>query len=137
MIEETIVPLLLAGELKEIRGKTRFQKLIYIIQRKAQSKNIKGLSFNYEAYLYGPFSSQLASTIDNLVSRNNLNEREDITGGGYTIFVYELTPQGTDTVERVRKGMLIDSELVQTISKVAEEYGPLPLQDLVAAAKSM
>ena len=100
MIEETIVALLQAGEMREIGGKTGFQKLTYIIQREAQSKNIKGLSFNYE--------------------------REDVTGGGCTVFVCEVTPKGTDTVKGVRKGMLIDSELIQTVNKVAEEHSPLP-----------
>ena len=135
MIEELALPLLLAKSLSKVKGKTRFQKLVFIVQNRARQQGIHGEFYHYEPYLYGPFSAELAKTIDNLVASNSLLELREVTSSGYTIFEYKLTGQGENLIDRITGSHLVDSNLVNLIQNVTSEYGQLPLPELVAVAK--
>lgn len=69
-----------------IKGRKRFQKVVYLLQQIGVPYSEK---FRY--YHYGPYSSELQVEIDNLVNYELVNE--SYTGETY---VYEITDKGTN-----------------------------------------
>lgn len=134
MFEELLVPLFLSHTLGEIRGKTRFQKLIYLIQDEATTRNVQGPSFEYKLYHYGPFSSELSSILENLRNRGFLNEKVETTPAGYERFVYTITDEGRRLLEHSMRKKLLPKRLEKIIREIAEEYGELQLSELVDEA---
>jgi len=137
MLEEYALPLLLTQKLGEIRGKTRFQKLLYIVQKRSQERKLQLSVFSYEPYLYGPFSAELARTIDVLVSRDLLRRQFAKTDAGYTVSIFRLTPQGEKFLEEASVTKIIDKKVLSVLDEVAREEGDKPLVDLIATAKAL
>ena len=137
MMVQYALPVLLARDMGEIRGKTRFQKLLYIIQKRYQESNPNKSFFAYEPYYYGPFSSELAQTIDELVDRGMLTQKSTTTAAGYTVVIYGLTPQGDEFLGKVAASKLLDQKITAVVNDVAKNEGGMPLADLVAAAKAL
>ena len=134
MFEEILIPLKLTQNLKQIKGKTRLQKLVFLVQKESIKNNVKASSFEYEIYHYGPFSFQLSSTLEKLISDNLLEEKVEMTPNGYTKYVYVLTPKGKGLLDDAEDKGLISPELVKIIKNVAKEYGELQLSDVVSEA---
>ncbi len=137
MMEEYVLPLLLARRMGEVRGKTRFQKLLYIIQRRCQDRNLTLSVFSYEPYLYGPFSEELARTLDELVWKGLLGKKSDRTDAGYRVVIYGLTSKGKEFLEQMAATKMIGPRVMAVIDEVAKKEGGIPLGDLVAAAKAL
>jgi uncharacterized protein YwgA len=137
VIEENTIPILLAKALGQIRGKTRFQKLVFIIQNLAMQQHVESPSFQYVSYLYGPFSAQLAGIIDNLQLSGYLKQTTETSDSGYSTFIYELTPQGVELAHRTLQRGVLDRRLVDLVNGVAKEFGNTPLALLVETAKGM
>jgi uncharacterized protein YwgA len=134
MFDELLTPLLLSEKLGKLHGKTRFQKLVFLVQKEAENKQVPASSFNYEIYHYGPFSSELSETLEKLKTNELLDEDTEITANGYTRFVYHITRKGQKLVDNSRKKGIISNELENIISKIACNYGEMPLTELVAEA---
>jgi uncharacterized protein YwgA len=60
----------LVNEAGRIQGRTKFQKIVYILK-------IKGANFNerFSYHYYGPYSSDLQLEIEELVDRQILNQQ--------------------------------------------------------------
>ena len=134
MFEDTLIPLLLSNILGRVEGKTRFQKLIYLIQDEAAARNIEGSSFTYELCHYGPFSAELSSVLEDLHNNGFLKEEIEVTPAGYERFVYSITGKGRRLLERSKKKALLSKRLTQIVSNIAHEYGDFPLNELVNEA---
>jgi len=148
------------GEICEpIRGRTRFMKLVYLLERELNASKRLGIpeGYAFEAYHYGPFSKQLYEDIDflenvNLIaspSGGNASEAEKIEeekiideislgdeGEEYEAYVEEdifrLTPHGKEFVEN----NLLDelnrtTELRERIIALKKEKGGLALSSLL------
>jgi len=137
MLDELALPLLLAERMEEVRGKTRFQKLLYIFQKRCEERNMGVQIFQYQPYLYGPFSMELARTIDNLVHERLLVESSDMTESGNTVVTYSLAPEGKEFLEKVRKDIQIDNRRLDILNEVVNDCSGLQLTDLVTFAKSL
>jgi uncharacterized protein YwgA len=57
--------LLIAHLAKKVSGKTRFQKLAFLIQQEGKSPLLSAL-FNFEPYYYGPYSDELNRVLSQL-----------------------------------------------------------------------
>lgn len=134
MLEKTLTPLMLVNMMGELRGKTRFQKLTFLIQKNALEENVSKLDYSFKLYHYGPFSTELSSIVDSLVLHNYLQEAVEATPSGYLRHTYKLTPDGKDVVEGVLQKELIPSGLIKIIHKTVTLYGNLPLELLVEKA---
>lgn len=134
MFESKLVPLILADTLHLVDGKTRFQKLMFLVQREAEENGIEGLGFNYEIYLHGPFSRQLNSVIDDLVNEGYLEEKTTETPSGYTKYIYTLTSRGRRLMKEAKTKKLLSPQMLKSIRNVLDEYGDLPLSQLVDEA---
>lgn len=134
MFEEILVPLLLCDILGRLRGKTRFQKLVYLIQDEATAKDIQRSSFIYKLSHYGPFSAELSSVLDDLQNRGLLKERVELTLSGYERYVYSITEKGRRLLERSKRKSLLSKRLMEIVNDVADEFGDVPLSELVDEA---
>jgi len=134
MFEDILIPLLLPSVLGRVKGKTRFQKLVYLIQDKATANNIEGSSFTYELSHYGPFSAELSSVLEDLENRGFLKEEVEVTPAGYTQCVYSITEKGRRLLERSKKKALLSKKLIQIVRNIADEYSDVPLSELVDEA---
>ena len=134
MFEEILIPLLLCDILGRLRGKTRFQKLVYLIQDEATAKDIQGSSFIYKLSHYGPFSAEFSSVLDDLQNRGLLKERVELTLSGYERYVYSITEKGRRLLERSKRKSLLSKRLMEIVNDVADEFGDVPLSELVDEA---
>lgn len=134
MFERIIVPLMLTDTLKKVNGRTRFQKLMFLVQKKTESQKIEGLDFKYEIYLYGPFSRELSSAIDDLVDKGYLEEQKTETNLGYTKYVYRLTGKGRKLLAFAEGRKLLSASVQHAISEVVDDYGETALPELVEKA---
>jgi len=134
MFEEVLAPMILASILSEIRGRTRFQKLMFLVQKKAKGEGLSGISYDFKLYLHGPFSVSLNHIIDDLVSHNYLTETLEETPAGYVMHVYAITSHGKSVLNKAKDKGLITLQMLQTIQEIAHKYGELPLPLLVEEA---
>ena len=74
---------------KEVKGRKKLQKLVYIAKA-------KGAPFEepFKYHFFGPYSETLAAEIDEMKALCLLTERPVETAGGYTSYEYCLSPQG-------------------------------------------
>jgi uncharacterized protein YwgA len=134
MFEELLIPLLLSEALGRINGKTRLQKLVYIVQKEANNCNVQASSFNYELYYYGPFSSELSATLENLKETDLIEETTEMTPSGYTRYVYSITDKGRKLLEDAKEKKLLSKKLEKIVKEVAKDFGHLELPELVKEA---
>src|SRR3989304_9170286 len=73
---------------KKLSGKTKLQKIAYIIDKTGWN-----ILKDYRYHYYGPYSDQITVEIQNLRSRGWLEEKFS-AGGGITLYSYNLTKAG-------------------------------------------
>lgn len=134
MFEELLVPLLLSEALIKINGKTRFQKLVFLVQKDASEADVEASNFNYKLYHYGPFSSEFSTTLENLEETGLIEEATEMTPSGYTRYVYSITPKGRRLLEDAKEKKLLSKKLERIVRKVADDFGDLELSELVKEA---
>lgn len=125
--------LLYADEEHQIDGRTRFQKLIFLMQMEGNLNDLAPTeTYRFEPYDYGPFSSTLYDDLDIHIergliddSKEELDEEEDIVK-----YEYQLEREGQEFVE----GQLSDGEferIVNEAKRILQEYGDIPLPELI------
>ncbi len=128
------IPLVLAQKLGEVKGKTRMQKLVYLVERKAHKKKLLNFTYAHELSHYGPFSLDLAHILFDLTEDNYLKVDLKLTPEDRLLYVYAITHYGECFLSRLRSSKEFPKELDEVIDKVVKDYGYLPLQELVAKA---
>lgn len=127
MLRRQLLPLALmyAHHEEPIEGRTRLQKMIFLLQKKFEEDD-GGLpisdKYSFTAYDYGPFSQPLYADLDELRGEDSdgdrlVVERSDTFDRGKVKYQYELTPAGTAFIE----DELADDETFQEILRNAEE----------------
>ncbi|MHA1309966.1 MAG: hypothetical protein ACTSWR_10490 [Candidatus Helarchaeota archaeon] len=109
-LEEFILVFLRSFENDMIKGKTRFQKLIYLINKEHKIFN----ELNYYRYYYGPYSDALEDALRNLRINRLIDERTtyfDDTGLNFQIDL-KLSEKGIQKAEEIKQ-------------KLGEKFGPL------------
>ncbi len=81
MIEKYATPLILVREMGRLPGKTRFQKLACLLEARVRQTNLRS-GYSFRQYLHGPYSSELARMVDELVSDGLLHETAERTPSG-------------------------------------------------------
>lgn len=127
-----LLPLLLldAEGRSAVEGITRMQKLVFLVQRSEEDKNVGEYEFIPDDY--GPFSKQLYDDLDQLVRNGYVKRRGEKTPAGNEKQVYEITDKGETYLEVLdTSGEFEDEAPLDTIEKVKEEYNYLPLLKLL------
>ena len=96
---ELLMLLLRSLRERRIRGRTRLQKIVFLLEE-------QGIDFGYEfkPYLYGPYSETLKGNLSMLTELGLVNEEsEEIEYDGvvHDRYVYSLTTEGRRFADRI------------------------------------
>ena len=125
--------LLYADEEHQIDGRTRFQKLIFLMQMEGNLNDLAPTdTYRFEPYDYGPFSSTLYDDLDIHIergliddSKEELDEEDDIVK-----YKYQLEPEGQEFIEEeLSVGEL--ERIINEAKRIVREYGDMPLPELI------
>ncbi|MES2154419.1 MAG: hypothetical protein V4510_04715 [bacterium] len=119
--------LLVALHAGKISGKTKLQKLVYLVQRESGVSPLAS-TFHFEPYLYGPFSQDLSGEVDQL-ERELILARDPYLyqqkGQTMATASCELTAKGQEEARRLSERFAEESEAVRSVVE-RYRYEPLP-----------
>ena len=133
-IRRDVVPLLLLERMGEILGKTRFQKLMYLLQSKSDELKSRDVLFRYDLHYYGPFSADLEATLNEFAQHNLVAINVSVTSEGHPLYIYRLTGAGRRVLNEAKSLRLVTHDIEKDVDKVMKYYGHKPLRDLIAEA---
>ena len=132
------IPLLVAQTIKEVHGKTKFQKLVFLVQVKLSDDLAPGrLPFQYGLYKFGPFSMDLAATIDDLSRNGSLDHGIDVTPTGRTLHKFRITAKGNQLATELSTADPWLSSHLGAIRELVLSYRFLDLPQLISVAYEM
>lgn len=114
--------LLLLDHFKEVKGRTRIQKMLYLTNQIGWNA-IK----DYHFYQYGPYSDWLKRELDMLVQRGLIEESQENTSDEKTLYGYKITQDGSKYLQTIN---LQPSELVTKTKKFLDELKSYRTDDL-------
>jgi len=118
-LKRMIWPLLTLYVVGEIRGKTKLQKLVFLLDKELNI--IKDQGYDFVPYKYGPFSKELIEDVEMLILTGLVKTEEEvreINDEEVTIVVYRLTDRGKN-IARQAYNELTDKEK-RKINKLKE-----------------
>lgn len=118
--------LLEAAEDDRIEGRTRFQKLVFLTQKRTGDDDL----YNFFRYDYGPFSKKLLTELEVLADDGFIEIARETTLGGSTRYDYSLTDEGRKVVEGMPEDDRI-SEIHEAAQEVTSEYSGTSLRALL------
>ncbi|MBS3815630.1 MAG: helix-turn-helix transcriptional regulator [Hadesarchaea archaeon] len=132
MTERKILPLTLihANGGEPVEGRTRLQKMIFLIQKQVEESAPLEEEYNYFPYDYGPFSKDLYDDIDELVEEGLVKENLKTEEEDKKKYYYELTSKGREILEEELKTKEL-KELKKKIEEIKSEYNEMNLPDLL------
>jgi len=125
---EAVIPLyavsLSRGYLK---GRTRLQKILFLIQDKLATV----LDYEFKKGYYGPYSYKLRSIVDELVALGFLDEIVETTASGNDMVCYQITDSGQALLTHWLGQNILPQTARRRIDDIYDKYGTLPLPLLV------
>lgn len=124
------LPLSLLAAMGEdsIEGRTRLQKLLFLIQKRVESDEVESLeqSYDFIAYDYGPFSKEIYEDIDQLAHRGLVREEKQRLDDGVIEYNYKLTEKGKAFV--AERGL---EDVPDEFEAVIEQFGDENLNNII------
>lgn len=107
MLARQVLPLIIAYANKgePVGGRTRFQKMIFVLQNEARFLKE---TYNFMPHDYGPYSAELQSDIEDLISTKFLSANRQTIDEGKIRYVYEITPPGVAILKKVLSSGQLD-----------------------------
>lgn len=109
MIDRELLPvaLLQANGGEEIDGRTRMQKLVFLIQEEFEDadQQLPG-TYTYVPYDYGPFARGLYDDLDRLKKEGVIEEKKTEMADGTIKYEYELSDQADNYLSQLPKKKL-------------------------------
>ena len=116
---------------EEIFGRTRFQKIIYIIQHEFNIDKSKG---GYRMHFYGPYSWSVQGSLD-LLEIAELIEENAVSTDGYIQYNYRLTTLGEKVAFKIFKNLPTESkEKLKKIGKKVKIFNKMRLPQVIRKA---
>jgi len=112
-----------------IKGRTRFQKLVFLHQ---QLSKAAGIGFKFFPWDYGPYSKELQEYLNALVSTALVSENPVLLDEttGKKIYEYRLTKSGRAFLDKNLKGNE-GKRLEQQVRELWASWGTRALDDLI------
>jgi len=108
----TILVLAARHRHEKVTGRTRVQKLIYFLREKLP------IAVSYTPYYYGPYSEEVAASLDSLVARNLLKVEVEPrnTEGPFEgrLYQYTLTRDGREVLEQLTREQKSDIQRIES-----------------------
>jgi uncharacterized protein YwgA len=119
---------------ESVIGRTRFQKIVFVIQNQAKFYKER---YHFMAHDFGPYSTELQKDIDDLIHTGFLRENKDTIDEGKIRYQYVITPVGATTLNRILGNGRFDRKfrfkrVLASASKVKAELNRRDLNSLLS-----
>lgn len=126
---EQLIPLaLLYASGREIKGKTRLQKLAFLLDEEELGDNFK--AYNFKKYDYGPFSKHLLQDTERLNREGVVDINKTRTFSGNARYDYELEDDWLEEVEDLAEEEGI-REIFEAAEQLVKKHEDKSIRDLV------
>jgi uncharacterized protein YwgA len=126
---EQLIPLaLLYASGRNIKGKTRLQKLAFLLDEEELGDNFK--AYNFKKYDYGPFSKHLLQDTEQLKREGVVDINKTRTFSGNARYDYEIEENWLGEVEDLAEEKDI-SEIFEAAEMLVEKHKDKSIRDLV------
>lgn len=125
--------LMYAGDGEPIEGRTRLQKLVFLMQKRLEEAGEDPLQtddYEFIPYDYGPFSKELYDDIDKTIARGMVEGREEDLGEDKVKYDYEIQEDGEQWV-RDQLAKEEAQRVLRLAEEIKDEYGDVYLSDLI------
>lgn len=133
-IDKLLLLIMHAGKkngVEEIFGRTRFQKIIYIIQHEFGIDKAKN---GYQMHFYGPYSWSLQGSLD-LLEIAELIEEDAVSTDDYVQYNYKLTKLGEKIASEIFGPLPTESkEKLEKIGKKVKKFNEMILSQVIGIA---
>ncbi|NUC74763.1 DUF4065 domain-containing protein [Haloterrigena sp. SYSU A558-1] len=126
--------LMYADDGEPIEGRTRLQKLVFLMQKELEQREQSGMvgsAYEFIPYDYGPFSKDLYDDLDAMINQQFVDDTEEPLRSGKVKYVYEIEDDGQTLVETESENRESVAEVVQVAQEIKEEYNDMLLSDLI------
>ncbi|GAB2732950.1 hypothetical protein ACX801_03050 [Arthrobacter bambusae] len=135
----------------EIKGITRLEKMIFLLERETSSHKWLEQEADFEAYNFGPFSQKIYQAVDTLAAAELIEDSSSLTsdasdsweqreliggnvgngagGNPYTTRDFHLTERGWRYFEALKQELAPDS--LKELSEFKKRFAYLPLRQLI------
>jgi uncharacterized protein YwgA len=117
-----------------LKGKLRLQKLTCLLEAEAHRRGTFRVGYPFELHYYGPFSRELARTVEELVSNGYLAESPESTPSGNIQFAYSITPDGRSMLADLLERIETSDQIEDAVRHIVASHGYLRAQNLVELA---
>jgi len=130
-----LLPLMLlsANEGEPVKGRTRLQKLIFLIQQRLEEEgSTVEWGYHFRPYDYGPFAKGIYDDIEQLHRRGYVTEKEDRLDQDDDVIQYDyaLTDEGREALRQYATQEEL-SNLQEMTEQVKGRFNSIHLQELI------
>ena len=111
----------------EIRGKVRFQKLVFLSQISMGKK----YNYNFEPAPLGPLSDRVNYILGRMTELGVIDETIRSTHSGNDVYCYKITDIGREILEFAKKNEVLGKKEIKTIDVVYKKYGQMSYVQLL------
>jgi len=125
--------LMYAGDGEPIEGRTRLQKLVFLMQKRLEEAGedpLQSDDYEFVPYDYGPFSKELYDDLDETIGRGMVEDREEDLDEDKVKYDYEIQDQGKQWV-RDQLSKEEAQRILELAEEIKDEYGDVYLSDLI------
>ena len=97
-----------------VRGRTAIQKMAYFVS--VQDPGVRA-ELDFVPHFYGPYSSRVASALQDLVQLGAIDEIPSMTEGGNPVYTYSITADGKHLAQSIKENL----PSLQTVSQVVSK----------------
>jgi len=123
--------LLIIKYLGEVKGRTRLQKITYLLKEKYGFD----VSYKFMPYHYGPYADDMQNTIDTLSRLDIIKVETVFFDEGKFLYVHTLTEEGKRLLNEIERE--IPKEEKERLLRAIDELNELENDDLIKRAKKL
>jgi len=126
-LDEFPIPLEIIAQGKEIRGKVRLQKLVFLSQTRLGEK----YDYDFEPAPLGPLSDNLNHLVGRMTELGIIEENIKSTPSGNDVYCYKITDTGKKFLASAKRNGVLNPKEIKTINSVYKKYGEMPYVQLL------
>lgn len=119
-----------AQDNEPVQGRTRFQKMVFLLQQRMNPEEEGFRQYDYEAYDYGPFSKDLYADLDGLIEQGYVDENTEEFDENKILYEYKLTEKGQNMVNRLEPEKRFE-EVFNLSYEMKSEFNNRPLSEVI------
>jgi uncharacterized protein len=126
-----MLTLLASADAAPIQGRTRLEKLTFLIQKELVEDQKLGISedaYHFRPLHYGPFTEEVLDDVTTLQVLGLV----DVTGSEDAAQVFRLTEKGKTAFERLLARGGLPKRLLEGVRKIKTTYGRMPMDELLS-----